>query len=281
MSVSTAGRARRPGWSAMREGWSTAGITALGELLSPSRLTGTAARMSVQLFLVVCLWHALYSDTETSGGLDEGQAVAYGVLAVLALRLRDTDRWIGRDMVIQQIEFGTIVYWFLRPLAPWRYYLRRAVGDQLYGFAWAAAGYVVCLLAGVMDPPASAGAAGAFAVTFLLGQSVLYYLVLLTDQMCFWAVRNDSAVEILQFAQNLLSGGYAALWYFPGWFQTMSALLPFQATLSVPLSFYVGRLPVDDLPRHLAVQLFWVVSLAALTRLVWRRAEHRVVSQGG
>jgi ABC-2 type transport system permease protein len=262
-------------------GWRVAGITALGDRVSPTRITAAAVRLAVQLFLVVCLWRALYAGTATSAGLTEPQAVSYAVLAVLAMRIRATSNSSSRDTVIQHVQYGTIVYWFLRPLSPRRYYLLRAVGDQVYGLAWAVAGYAVCLAAGVLSPPASATAAAAFAVTFAVGQSVLYYLALLINQLCFWTIKNSSAGYMLAFAQNLLSGSYAALWYFPHWFQAMSAALPFQATLGVPASFYVGRLPAHDLPGQLAVQLAWLALLAACARLVWRRAAERVVSQGG
>ena len=262
-------------------GWRALGITALSEFLSPNRMTAVAIRLAVQLFLVVCLWRALYTDTMISVGLTKAQAVSYAVLAVLVLRLREANRWGTRDTVLEHMELGTIVYWFLRPVPAQRYYFYRAVGDQLYGFAWALAGYAVCLAAGVLSPPPSAAAALAFALSFLLGQATLYYLMLLTDQLCFWTVKNNAAVDILKFAQNLLSGAYAALWFFPGWFRAMSAFLPFQSTMNVPLSFYIGRLRPADLPGQLAVQAAWVLGLALLTRMLWRRAAERVVSQGG
>ncbi len=61
----------------------------------------------------------------------------------------------------------------------------------------------------------------------------------------------------------------------------MSGFLPFQATLSVPLSLYVGRIPLSEAAVQLAVQAAWVVALALFTRLLWRRAARRVISQGG
>ena len=105
--------------------------------------------------------------------------------------------------------------------------------------------------------------------------------MLVIDQLCFWTLRNGAAMLILIFAQNLLSGVYAPLWFFPDWFITLSSFLPFQATLSVPLSLYVGRIPLSDAGPQLAVQAAWVLVLALLTRLLWRRAARRVISQGG
>jgi ABC-2 type transport system permease protein len=266
---------------AVLHAWRAARVTPLGELHAPPRMTAVLVRLVVQVVLVASLWHGLYAHTGTTAGLAEGQAVTYAVLAVLASRLRELDQYAGRDTVLQHMHFGTIVYWYLRPLPPQRYHALRAVGEQLYGFAWALGGYLVCLAAGVVDPPRSAAVAGVFALSLLLGQWVLYHVMLILDQLCFWTVRNNAAMLILIFAQNLLSGVYAPLWFFPDWFITLSQFLPFQATLSVPLSLYIGRIPLSDAWEQLAVQAFWVVALTLFTRFLWRRAARRVISQGG
>ncbi|MEV1078127.1 ABC-2 family transporter protein [Streptomyces sp. NPDC050211] len=266
---------------AVLHAWRAARVTPLGELHTPPRMTAVLIRLAVQVVLVASLWHGLYSHTGTTAGLDESQAVTYAVLAVLASRLRELDQYAGRDTVLQHMHFGTIVYWYLRPLPPQRYYALRALGEQLYGLAWALGGFAVCLAFGVVEPPRSAAVAGVFAVSLLLGQWVLYYVMLVLDQMCFFTIRNNSAMLILIFAQNLLSGVYAPLWFFPDWFLTLSGFLPFQATLSVPLSIYIGRIQLADAGVQLTIQAAWVVLLALFTRWVWRQAAARVISQGG
>ncbi|MFD9435811.1 ABC transporter permease [Streptomyces sp. NPDC060002] len=266
---------------AVPHAWRTARVTPLGELHTPPRMTAALLRLAVQVVLVASLWHGLYAHTGTTAGMTRDQAVTYAVLAVLASRLRELDQYAARDTVIQHMHFGTIVYWYLRPLSPQRYYALRALGEQLYGLAWALTGYTVCLAAGVVDPPGSAAVAGVFALSLLLGQWILYYVMLAIDQLCFFTLRNNAAMLILIFAQNLLSGVYAPLWFFPDWFVTLSGFLPFQATLSVPLSLYVGRIPLSDAVPALLVQAAWVALLALFTRLVWRLAARRVISQGG
>lgn len=266
---------------AVLHAWRAARVTPLGELHAPPRMTAVLIRLVVQVILVASLWHGLYAHTGTTAGLAEGQAVTYAVLAVLASRLRELDQYAGRDTVLQHMHFGTIVYWYLRPLPPQRYHALRALGEQLYGFAWALGGYLICLAAGVVDAPKSPAVAGVFALSLLLGQWVLYHVMLILDQLCFWTVRNNAAMLILIFAQNLLSGVYAPLWFFPDWFITLSGFLPFQATLSVPLSIYIGRIPLADAGEQLAIQAFWGVALTLFTRFLWRRAARRVISQGG
>ncbi|MFI7405214.1 ABC transporter permease [Streptomyces sp. NPDC049541] len=266
---------------AVLHAWRAARVTPLGELHAPPRMTAVLVRLVVQVVLVASLWSGLYAHSGATAGMTREQAISYAVLAVLASRLRELDQYAGRDTVIQHMHFGTIVYWYLRPLSPARYHALRALGEQVYGAAWALAGYAVCLAAGVIEPPGSAAVAGVFVLSLLLGQLVLYFVMLLLDQLCFWTIRNTSAMLILLFAQNLLSGVYAPLWFFPGWFRTMSTFLPFQATLSVPLSLYVGRIRLADAGGQLAIQAVWVVLLFFLTRFLWRRAAHRVISQGG
>ncbi|MBV7695887.1 ABC-2 family transporter protein [Streptomyces sp. TRM70350] len=265
----------------MAHAWRAARVTPLGELHAPPRMTAVLLRLTVQVVLVWSLWRGLYAQTGTTAGLSRDQAVTYAVMAVLASRLRELDQHTGRDTVLQHMHFGTIVYWYLRPLPPQRYYALRALGEQLYGLAWALGGYAVCLAVGAVEPPRSAAVAGVFLLSMLLGQWVLYYVMLVLDQLCFFTLRNNAAMLILLFAQNLLAGVYAPLWFFPDWFITMSAFLPFQATLSVPLSLYVGRIPLSDAAFQIAVQAAWVVALALFTRWVWRRAARRVISQGG
>jgi ABC-2 type transport system permease protein len=269
--------------SARRSGpaWRAAWVTPLGELLSPLRIAGTAVRLAIQICLVVFLWRGLYGHTATRSGLDRGQAVSFAALAVLAGRLRGLDRFAGRDTVFQHLQYGTIVYWFLRPLAPRRYYALRALGDQAYGLVWFLLGYLACRAAGAVDPPASARAAACALLSLLLGQAVLYQLTLSTDLLCFWTLRNGTSVEMIEFAQDLLSGAYAPLWYFPGWFIALSSFLPFQSTLNTPLSLYVGRIPLSEVPADLAFQCAWVAGLALFTRFLWTRASRRVTSQGG
>jgi ABC-2 type transport system permease protein len=261
--------------------WRAARITPIGELLQPGRITGTAARLGLQIFLVVCLWRALYATTTSSAGLNREQAVTYAVLAVLATQIRGLDRFTSRDTMLQHVQLGTILYWFLRPVPPRRYYMIRAIGDQAYGSCWVLLGYAICVLVGIVEPPVSAGAAAAFAVSLLLGQVTLYYLLLAVDLLCFWTMVNGAAVQILRFAQNLLSGVFAPLWFFPGWFVAASSVLPFQGTLNVPLSIYIGRIPLGGVGKELAVQAGWCLLLAALTRLMWHRAAQRVTVQGG
>lgn len=260
--------------------WRVARVTPLGELNQPGRITANAARLAVQLFLVVMLWRALYATVERSGGLTREQAVTYAVLAILTAQLH----YLGpapRDSVLQHMRMGTIIYWFLRPLSARRYYLIRAVGAQAYGLAWTLTGYLFCLAIGWITRPASAASAVVFVVSMALGQVLTLQIVTLVDLVCFWTLQNESALLVVRFLQALLSGALAPLWFFPDWFRTLSWVLPFRYTLDVPVSFYVGRLTTGSAPLILVGQVLWCAAVYGLNRWLWRRAAERITVQGG
>ncbi|MFG2598027.1 ABC transporter permease [Streptomyces sp. NPDC048462] len=237
--------------------------------------------LGVQVYVYYLLWTAVYRGKTSVAGLDVRQAVTYATLAILIGRIRWTNRMVSKDSLPQRTREGTVIYWFLRPISPGRYYMYRALGDMGYGAVWALVGYLVALASGVIGAPASGTVALVFAVSLVLGQMILYYLGQLVDLATFWLISNTGLTRMYGFVQDLLSGVFVPLWFLPGWLFTTASVLPFAATVNVPISIYVGRIPLDQAPGHLLREVCWVVALAVLTRIVWSRAARRVTSQGG
>ncbi len=274
------GRVRRRPRQSPRA-WRAARVTVLSEFYERGRVASTLFMLTARAALTYWLWRALYASTSTSAGLNARQATTYAMLGVFYIAFRTVNRWAARDMMVQHMLEGTIAYWFLRPVTPRRYYCIRACGDLAYGACWAALAYGFCLAGGFVEPPASTRAGLAALATMALGLVILYYLKLLIDLACFWTVVNFQLVVMYEIVQNVLAGALVPLWFLPGWFASLDRLLPFQSTLNVPLSLYIGRSPVSQLGGDLAVQAVWIAILAALTTLVWRRAAARVTVLGG
>lgn len=252
----------------------------LGDFFHKGRLLGIVMMVTTEAVMTFYLWSAVLD--ERGRGVDRDAAITYAVLAVVITRLRSSPRaLIARDSVAQHIRAGSIAYWHLRPMSPGRYYAVRALGDQGYALCWIALALVLLLATGTVSGPADTAAGAVSAVSALLGFVINYYLLLLIDLLCFWTVVNDSATGILQLLVIALSGGYAPLWFFPEWFLTVSSCLPFQQTLHVPLSIYVGRLSGPEALGELAVQAVWCVLFALTTRALWGRAGARLTVQGG
>ena len=276
MAELVSGRDPRPRWS-----WRVSLVSGASELSRPIRITSTFFRTALEVVLVVGVWRALYQHTTVTAGLDVSQATSYAVLAVLLSQQGGLDRMAARDSVLDHVREGTILYWYLRPISPRRYHFARGVGDQLYALGWALAGCLACLGAGAISPPGSPLTGFLTLVSLALGQLVLYFLNLLVDLLCFWAISNVNALFVYRFVNNLMSGTFAPLWLFPSWFQVFAWCLPFQAIVNIPLSFYIGRLSPGQFPAAAGLQLAWCLLLGTLCATAWRRAGRRITVQGG
>lgn len=80
---------------------------------------------------------------------------------------------------------------------------------------------------------------------------------------------------------ELLSGLLIPIDWFPSWFQTLSAYLPFKMISYVPLSIYLGRISRTGMVHALFLQVFWVVVLFTAGRLLWLSCQHKILVQGG
>jgi ABC-type uncharacterized transport system permease subunit len=86
---------------------------------------------------------------------------------------------------------------------------------------------------------------------------------------------------IYRMVSQFLSGALLPLWFMSRPLRLVSQVLPFQAVTYTPTAIYLGRLTGTRVLSGVALEAGWVVVLWLATRLVWSRAVHRVVVQGG
>jgi ABC-2 type transport system permease protein len=262
--------------------WRVIRLGVLNERAYRVRLIVAPVTLAVQLYLYDRLWTSVFNHTVSAAGFTVKQTVTYALMALLIARIRWNSRTFNvRDSLRVAVREGTVAYWFLRPIAPARFYMWRQSGDMLYGATWAIAGYVLLLATGVIAPPSGASGAVVFGVSLLLGQMVLYYLGQIVDICTFWTMSTFGIAQMYYFIQDLLSGVFVPLWFMPAFLLAAATWLPFSSGINVPLSLYVGRIPMKDAGYQLALQGFWVIALALVTRWIWSRAGRRVAIQGG
>ncbi|MFD5698611.1 ABC transporter permease [Streptomyces lasiicapitis] len=246
------------------------------------RIAATAFIIVTQVFLYVLLWRALYGEgDDTVAGMDVTQAVTYSVLATLMGTGRVIMEGASQETAQSKIRDGSVVFWFTRPVSARRYCAWRGLGESLYATTWLLSGLAIGLATGLVAAPPSAAAAAVATLSYALGQGVFYHLALLVDLTSFWTITSFGVNRLAAFAQTLLSGALIPLWFFPSWFTAVSTHLPFSATVHVPVSLYTGRIAAADAWPHLLEQAVWCLLLAAVGRLVWRRAARRLLVLGG
>ena len=121
----------------------------------------------------------------------------------------------------------------------------------------------------------------AFAASFVLGYFVNFLMNFLMNCVAFWTLETFAVQLMVRWVSDLLGGQVVPLIFFPGLLQKIILALPFAAIYSTPLLIYLGTIPPSRYAIAMLVQLGWCAAFAALSWIVWRAAQNRVVVQGG
>jgi ABC-2 type transport system permease protein len=114
-----------------------------------------------------------------------------------------------------------------------------------------------------------------FAVLLGIAYRFLYNIV------AFWLME---ARAIVAFATNMalfFSGSFIPIPFFPPWLRSLSAWLPFNGLMNLPVQILLGKVSGGDVWQAIGIQIFWLVVLVLVGRLLTSAATRRVVVQGG
>lgn len=216
----------------------------------------------------------------TAAGYRGPQLVTYvwvgqGLLSVVQL-------W-GWTELADRVRTGDVQSDLLRPLHPVVSYLATDLGRA--GHA-ALTRFVVPTVVGAlcfdMYAPRSPVSYPAFAVSTVLAVVVSFGVRYLINLTAFWLLDIRGVVTLWTLGAGVLTGLYFPLAFLPGWAQGVLWLgTPFPALFQAPIDILVER----GGPAHQALlmldQVGWVVVVLVACAVVQRRAERKLVVQGG
>ncbi len=230
----------------------------------------------------ILLFRAFY-ETGAETPMTFSQLVTYEWLqqAFLALFML----WFWDADIIECITKGNIAYELARPMGLYRMWFTRVVAQRL---SRALLRCVPILLVASLLPspyrmtlPASPLAFLGFLLTAFLGLLVVAALTMLVYGLTFFTMSPGGVRIFAAAVAELLSGAVVPLPFFPEKLRLIAELSPFAAVQNLPLRIYSGNLAGTEALVFLLVQLFWLLALWALGGGLIRRAQRRVVVQGG
>jgi ABC-2 type transport system permease protein len=228
-------------------------------------------------FMLASIQVAIFATRGRVAGYDATEAVTYvwmtqGMLAAVAV-------W-GWIEIAQRIRTGDIATDFERPVDFQLYWLSQDLGRAAFHVVFRGIPPVlVAVLFFRLRFPSSAGTWLLFALSLLLAVLVSFGLRFLTNLIAFWVVDYGGLISITGFLWPVLGGLWGIpLVYMPAGVLRVLAVLPFAAMGQAPLTVYLGK---SRVAQTIALQVAWAAVLLGLGRLVLRRAERRLVVQGG
>jgi ABC-2 type transport system permease protein len=190
--------------------------------------------------------------------------------------------WTPMDLG-ERIRTGQIATDLLRPVDPVWHQLAVDLGQAGYGaLTRFAIPIAVGLLAFDMYLPHRPWTSALFALSVILATLVCFGCRYLVNAAAYWLLDSRGPQIAWQLFSAVGSGLYFPLWLLPDPYGALVTVgLPFASILQAPSDIVVERFDTTGQLRLLAVQAVWAVIMITLARLVQRRAERRLVIQGG
>ncbi len=130
---------------------------------------------------------------------------------------------------------------------------------------------VVVFLSRFIVAPASWGVVAMLFASLAVAYLLIYCLHFLVGTVAFWFGEGQGVVDAFLLLFMLLSGDFAPLTFLPHWLFRVAVFLPFQYVINFPLQIYLGHVPIAAFFSGMIRALGWLLLLAGLYRVVWKR----------
>ncbi|WP_058855235.1 ABC transporter permease [Nocardia jinanensis] len=231
-------------------------------------------------FVRAAVMVAAIDATGGFGGYDAGSIGAYvwisqGLLGALQFMAAELE-------LAERIRTGDIAVDFLRPV------------DVQLGNLASDLGRALCTLIPRGIPSLLVGALtfglalpstpesyllGLFSVVLAAAISFLSLFVLTT--VGFWVVETRGLRTLYQTCGPFLAGLFVPVHVFPDWLRAIAGCTPFPSMLQVPVDVLSGRVAGWDAAHLVGTQIFWLLVVLALGRVLLAAGRRRLEVQGG
>jgi len=114
---------------------------------------------------------------------------------------------------------------------------------------------------------------------------ILYFLINYLIGLSAFNIKSNYSLQSIKIVLiSLTAGAFIPLDFFPLWVRTIAGLLPFQYLFYWPLQIFLNKDIVKGILPFLKIigfQLFWIISLFILCRLLWKLVLKRYCAAGG
>ncbi len=226
------------------------------------------------------IWTALYAGREEAGGISFQAMLTYIVVSqfLTGVNGAGTPLW----EIQEKVRTGDIALELMRPFnVPLRYLFADFGSVTFYIVTALLPIYAILFIFMDFTLPTDIITWVSFIAAAFIGFLIRYCIEMSFGLLSFFLVETGGIEDIFYFAMSLLSGSVIPLWFFPEWLAKIAAYLPFQGIYYIPNAIFIGEIAGGEILLSIGLQIFWLIICYFLLRLVWNRASHKVVVQGG
>lgn len=193
--------------------------------------------------------------------------------------------WMMEGEIFNAIMDGNISYELCRPVDIYHMWFSRSMANRLSKAVLRCFPILIVAIFlpapyGLM-PPASPIAFVFFLLTLIMGTGVCVALCMLVYMTCFFTISPMGVRMLAGSVLEFFSGAVIPLPFFPDRLRKFMELLPFASMQNVPLRIYSGDLSGSAMYKAALLQLFWMIALIGIGKLLNTLAMKKITVQGG
>lgn len=234
----------------------------------------------LMMYSVGYVWRSLYASNPDVTGVSLDQMISYAVLGVALEAVMHPARG-PQTYIMDQVRKGSIELDILKPIDFQFQMFYKNTGNMSMRFLFMVLpSVVIAYFLFSLQLPTLINLLG-FIVSLLLAFLVSFMLSFMLGLISMITMN----IKNINFGYNALlrffSGQLVPLWIFPSALQSIGNFLPFQCIYSIPMSIYIGNYVGMEICYAVGIQLFWVLFLWLLSRLLMKKAFNKLMVQGG
>lgn len=234
----------------------------------------------VQPLVSMAVWLSV-SGGGSIAGYAAGDYILYFVGVLVVERL--TSSWDVWDLD-KDIREGALSPKLLRPFHPIHWHIAQNLVYKSFFAMWMLPlWFLLALVFPTLAVKADGWMLAAAVVSILLSSALQFLIGFGMGLLAFWTNKAVSLYALYEGIHLFLAGRIAPLAMFPQGIAEAAYLLPFYATVGLPVDMLAGRLNANPAlaAQGLAVQLFWLIVLLLVLRWQWRSGIKRYGAVGG
>jgi len=228
------------------------------------------------LVMVYAIWTAIDAGGQLAASLS-------GVLTYILLgQVVSNSVFVEVESFLsERVREGTIVNELKRPVS-----LRLQIYSYLVGksaFNIVTKGLPVLLIGYLfidIQTPSVVNSLG-FIISLILSFNLVFLFSFLTSMLVFWTEIGWGIRAMRTNIQDVFSGVLFPLYLLPAGLSEIFDILPFKWMADGPIQIFTMEATGTEMLRIFGLQLFWILVIAVLGELAWRKAKKKLTVQGG
>lgn len=235
-------------------------------------------------FIMYFVWKAVFlsSGSETFMGFTMEDMVVYIFITFLTGYLTYSD---GAFAVGEEIVDGSIAMRMIKPCSFEMCFLFQELGNRIISVTM----IFVPLVAGVEIYRFAVSGTVRFQplyfllyiVSMFLAYMISFYFNVCYGFMAFFFKNLWGTTLIKETVVSFLSGAIIPLAFLPSGLAAVLNLLPFASLSYTPVMIYMGMYGAGEIAWRMGLQVFWLLVMFGLSKLIWRSAVKHLAVQGG